>query len=136
MLRFKGGNYRRPLINAYYDFRPLNLPDSWGAGITGGINLERSANGHTELAAWSKDIGLDSAGPGCDFNIDWYFTPFKPLATARAFHAIASTMRGRAPRWRTWPPSTGKGRTSSRSTTTASAIRISTIPSTTTRCRT
>jgi len=34
MLRFKGDNFRRPLVNAYYTFQPLLLPDSWAAGIS------------------------------------------------------------------------------------------------------
>ncbi len=91
MLRFKGGNYRRPLINAYYDFQPLNLPDSWG---TGGINFE-SKDGLTTLTAFSgpKEISSQSTGHGIlSFNIDWYFTPFKPIDvkqhfTDRFYHA-------------------------------------------------
>ena len=41
MLRFKGANYRRPLINAYYNFQPLLLPDSWGGG---GVDLREAGS--------------------------------------------------------------------------------------------
>ena len=32
MVRFKGANYRRPLINAYYAWQKLRMPESWAAG--------------------------------------------------------------------------------------------------------
>lgn len=80
MLRFKGSNYERPLINAYYDFKPLRLPDSWGGG---GIGLERK-NEAVTLRAWSGAHELAAAAP-LDFNLDWYFTPFRPLDPARHF---------------------------------------------------
>ncbi len=84
MLRFKGGNFKRPLINAYYDFSPLNLPESWGGG---GIQIEKQ-NGLTTLTASSgkKDIAksMVQIGEPC-FNIDWYFTPFKPINTKEHF---------------------------------------------------
>jgi hypothetical protein len=96
MLRFMGGNYRRPLINAYYDFRPLLLPDSWGCG---GIHIE-NANGQVTLTAKSGKLRIsDPMQPNSapfrdcgDFEIDWYFTPFKPLNvhehfTDRFYHA-------------------------------------------------
>lgn len=91
MLRFKGGNYHRPLINAYYDFLPLNLPDSWGGG---GIDLIHNP-GTTTLTAYSGPKTITTRTkkpPGLQFNIDWYFTPFKPLDvknhfTDRYYHA-------------------------------------------------
>lgn len=84
MLRFKGNNFHRPLINAYYDFMPLNLPDSWGGG---GINIDKNA-GQATLTAFSgpKAIGVRAKGEnGLHFNLDWYFTPFKPLETQKHF---------------------------------------------------
>ncbi len=86
MLRFKGSNYRRPLINAYYDFQPLNLPDSWGGG---GIRIEKQAGRATLTANSGKlrisDILQPNSGNAGDFQIDWYFTPFKPLDTHEHF---------------------------------------------------
>jgi len=84
MLRFKGANYRRPLINAYYDFQPLNLPDSWGGG---GIDLT-SDGGAVTVTANSGPKTLPGHGAGVRavaFNIDWYFTPFKPLDVKQHF---------------------------------------------------
>ncbi len=89
MLRFKGANYQRPLINAYYDFRPLNLPDSWGGGD---ISWQRS-DGKVEFKArtgriTSKYPPTKADNPAADFPmlaLDWYFTPFKPLDVKKHF---------------------------------------------------
>jgi hypothetical protein len=84
MLRFKDENFERPLINAYYDFRPLKLPESWG---TGGIRIEQTSAG-TDLVAHSgpKKVTAVSKGyGGLSFDIDWYLTPFKPLNTKQHF---------------------------------------------------
>ena len=92
MLRFKGGeDFRRPLINAYYDFSPLKLPASWGSG---GIRIENSAVGPA-LTAYSgptKAGAIAKGSGGLCFDIDWYFTPFKPIDikqhfTDRYYHA-------------------------------------------------
>ena len=32
VVRFKGANYRRPLINAYYAWQKLKMPESWASG--------------------------------------------------------------------------------------------------------
>jgi hypothetical protein len=86
MLRFKGGNFHRPLINAYYDFMPLNLPESWGGG---GIALAKDAQNAVTLMANSgpKEFrgGPAKTHGSTDFNIDWYFTPFKPINTKEHF---------------------------------------------------
>ncbi len=89
MLRFKGSNYFRPLINAYYDFCPLHKPDSWGGG---GINIENHS-GQVRLTAKSGKLRISNVlqpnlglfGDCGDFVIDWYFTPFKPLDTHEHF---------------------------------------------------
>jgi hypothetical protein len=86
MLRFKGANYHRPLINAYYAFSPLALPDSWGSG---GINLENK-EGQTTLVAYSGPVEVLKEGTSkmpCakEFDLDWYFTPFKPLDAKKHF---------------------------------------------------
>ncbi len=92
MLRFKDGhNYSRPLINAYYDFRPLSMPASWGGG---GIRIEKEKNAVTLTASSGpkKVTDLGKGEGGLCFDIDWYFTPFKPLDvkqhfTDRYYHA-------------------------------------------------
>jgi hypothetical protein len=92
MLRFKdGSNYHRPLINAYYDFLPLELPRSWGSG---GIQIEKT-NKNAILTAHSGPKIVSHNGKGGTtfaFDIDWYFTPFKPIDikqhfTDRYYHA-------------------------------------------------
>lgn len=87
MIRLKGANYERPLINAYYDFKPLNLPESWGGG---GMTMARAETG-TALSFHSGKITL-KAGEKQHFNTDWYLTPFKPIdpgthLTDRYYHA-------------------------------------------------
>jgi hypothetical protein len=86
MLRFKGANYHRPLINAYYAFSPLALPDSWGSG---GINLENK-EGQTTLIAYSGPVevlkeGTSKSPCAKEFDLDWHFTPFKPLDLKKHF---------------------------------------------------
>ena len=85
MLRFKGGNFERPLVNAYYDFKPLQRPDSWG---TGGITIAKVDNA-ARLTASSGPQEITGGGAGTpaslDFDLDWYFTPFKPLDANKHF---------------------------------------------------
>ena len=84
MFRFKGGNYHRPLINAYYAFQPLALPDSWGGG---GIRVETKEDAKT-LVASSGPVLLRSLGDmssGLHFNLDLHLTPFKPLDIQKHF---------------------------------------------------
>jgi hypothetical protein len=84
MLRFKGENFQRPLINAYYDFRPLRLPESWG---TGGIRIEQTHDS-TNLTAFSgpkRILWSSKGGQDAKFDIDWYLTPFKPLDVKQHF---------------------------------------------------
>jgi hypothetical protein len=85
MLRFKdGSNYHRPLINAYYDFLPLALPESWGSG---GIRIDRTDSVATLTAGTGPRTVTDSGkgGGGFHFDIDWYFTPFKPIGVKQHF---------------------------------------------------
>ena len=64
-MRFKGANYRRPLVNAYYNWRKLNLPESWG--LNGGITLAKDRT-KTTITAWGEGKG--------EYGIDLYLTPF------------------------------------------------------------
>lgn len=82
MMRFKdSSNFRRPLINAYYDFSPLNLPTSWG---TGGVKWERGET-TTTLTAYAGPKLVSLAQKEWHFDIDWYLTPFKPLDLKKHF---------------------------------------------------
>lgn len=71
-VRFKGANYRRPLINAYYAWQKLRLPESWASG-GGAMTLEKTAGAAT-LRAEGKD-----APEGAEWNFDLYITPFHTL---------------------------------------------------------
>ncbi|MCX6365570.1 MAG: DUF6067 family protein [Armatimonadetes bacterium] len=77
MLRLKGANFRRPLVNIYYGFQPLNLPESWG---TGGVQVENGT-----IRAFSGPRTL-AAGETLDFTVDFYLTPFKLLNTEAQWH--------------------------------------------------
>jgi hypothetical protein len=77
LCRFKGENYRRPLVNIYYPFSPLNVPESWG---TGGINVTPDGDARVALAAYTGPRQL-VAGKTLHFKIEMYLTPFKLLDT-------------------------------------------------------
>ncbi len=81
-LQLYGENWRTPLINAYYHYRPINLPESWAGtgGKTGGIRLAKSAGGEVHAVAYSGPHEF-SAGQTMDFNFKLFLTPFKPLDT-------------------------------------------------------
>lgn len=71
-VRFKGANYRRPLINAYYAWRKLRMPESWAAD-GGTITLSKSGG----EAAVRAEAG--AAPEGAEWNFDLYITPFHRL---------------------------------------------------------
>ena len=72
MVRFKGANYRRPLINAYYAWQKLLMPESWAAG-GGTISLSKSGE-EAVVRAEAAD-----APEGAEWNFDLYITPFHRL---------------------------------------------------------
>lgn len=91
MVRLKDERYERPLINLYYESRPLLLPRSWG---TGGVTVRNEG----DAAIYTAYTGprTMAAGDTLHFNADWYFTPFKPLDlhkhfTDRYYHPYQGT---------------------------------------------
>lgn len=74
-IKFKGANYRRQLVNIYYEFGPINEPESWGNGTRGGIDIN-TQNGGAFLKAYSGDRILKK-GETYHFNFDLLVTPFK-----------------------------------------------------------
>lgn len=76
-LQLYGANWRTPLINCYYHFRELMIPESWGSG---GIRIGKRAGGGTHAAAYSGPRELAASRP-LDFNFRLFLTPFKPLDT-------------------------------------------------------
>ncbi len=75
MFRFKGANFSRPLINAYYAWKKLNMPETWAAA-GGGIVLEKTADAAT-LRAHGGPLVV-TAGAPARYAFDLYLTPFKP----------------------------------------------------------
>ena len=71
-VRFKGANYRRPLINAYYAWQKLRMPESWASG-GGAISVKKGADGAVVRAEASD------APEGAEWNFDLFITPFHKL---------------------------------------------------------
>jgi hypothetical protein len=76
-IKWKAENYRRPLINIYYAFGPLNLPPSWGNAGRGGINL-REEGDTLLLSAYSGSRELHQ-GEILHFDFEMLITPFKTI---------------------------------------------------------
>ena len=72
-VRFRGANYRRPLINAYYRWRTIAMPESWASG-GGTIAMEKLPDGEASV----KAAGFDAPG-GAEWNFELYLTPFHPV---------------------------------------------------------
>jgi hypothetical protein len=79
-LRFTGDDSRTPLINAYYHFRELVVPESWGNGGKGRIAMADAADGTVAMVASSGARAL-APGAALTFTIEAWITPFKPLDT-------------------------------------------------------
>lgn len=77
-LRFKDENFVRPLVNIYYKFEKLRLPDSWGNGGKGGITICPTDSAVTRLVAYSGGRSMKK-GERLHFNFDMQVTPSKPL---------------------------------------------------------
>ncbi|MDR3691031.1 MAG: DUF6067 family protein [Fimbriimonas sp.] len=78
--RFKGDNYVRPLVNIYYGYRPLNLPDSWGNEGRGSIRVlpEKFATRLLQAASGPRTM---EAGESLAFDFDIQITPSRPIDT-------------------------------------------------------
>ena len=76
-LRLKSENYRRPLINVYYGFRPLNLPVSWGNGGKGSIAITSAGDGALVIARSGPRVLR--MGEQLAFDFDLLVTPFHTM---------------------------------------------------------
>ncbi len=88
---FKGGNYRRPLVNIYYALGKLKMPDSWGNDGLGGIDIADTPNDQVLLTAFSGPRAMQK-GESLQFDFDMTITPLKPLnlpmmATEHFYHS-------------------------------------------------
>jgi hypothetical protein len=79
-LQFKGENYRSPLVNIYYHFHPINIPESWGNDGKGGIRIRSDAGSETRIVAYSGARTL-AAGQRLVFQVDGMISPMKLINT-------------------------------------------------------
>jgi len=76
-IKWKAENYRRPLINIYYAFGPLNLPASWGNSGKGGVNVKEQ-NGDILVNAYSGYREIQK-GDVLNFDFELLITPFRTI---------------------------------------------------------
>ena len=74
-LKLKGANYRRQLVNVYYEFCPLHLPASWGNDGRGGADVLTTPEG-TLIKAYSGGRTLRKGQP-LNFDFELLVTPVK-----------------------------------------------------------
>lgn len=74
-LKLKGANYRRQLVNVYYEFSPLELPVSWGNKNRGGCDILSTSKGAT-IKAYSGKRDLQK-GEILNFDFELLVTPVK-----------------------------------------------------------
>jgi hypothetical protein len=79
MVRLKDTNFHRPLLNIYYSFLPLALPDSWGNHGRGGVRISESGN-VVNATAFSGKRSVRK-GETLHFIADIYLTPFRTIDT-------------------------------------------------------
>ncbi len=81
MVRLKDANFHRPLLNIYYSFLPLEMPDSWGNGGKGGVTISEQ-DGVVLARAYSGPRRVKK-GQTLDFIADLYLTPFRTIDTEK-----------------------------------------------------
>jgi hypothetical protein len=75
----RGKNYQTPLVNAYYRFGRLKMPESWYNNGRSGITIRRE-NGQARIVLYSGARELTS-GSDLLFQLNMNLTPFKSLDT-------------------------------------------------------
>ncbi len=74
-LKLKAENYRRPLINVYYVFGPINLPPSWDNSYKGGVNIGQQGD-DVVINAYSGSREM-KVGEVLNYDFELLITPFK-----------------------------------------------------------
>jgi hypothetical protein len=74
-IKWKDENYVRPLINIYYEYKPLNLPLSWGNAGEGGVKLSQK-NDDVLINAFSGNREMKS-GDVLNYDFELLITPFR-----------------------------------------------------------
>lgn len=89
--RFRDEDFKRPLVNIYYELGQLNLPKSWGNQNKGGIYINEDKEGRVLLTAYSGKRRM-TKGDQLYYDFSMLVTPVKPLdlkglATDRFYHS-------------------------------------------------
>lgn len=76
-IKWKAANYRRPLINIYYEYGRLNMPPSWWNEGKGGVNIGPK-NTDILINAYSGPREIKS-GEILDYDFELLLTPFRVI---------------------------------------------------------
>lgn len=82
-VKWKAENYRRPLVNIYYEFDPLNMPPSWSNNGKGGVNVGQQ-NEDIVLNAYSGSRQM-KVGEKLNYDFELLITPFKLIDRQNKF---------------------------------------------------
>ena len=98
--QLKGPDYVRPLVNIYYKYKKLNLPNAWYNEGRGGCNVDEVGADRVVLTAYSGPRSI-KADETLNFYFDLLLTPVKPIDFAahwqnRYYH------NGRGDTWKGW----------------------------------
>jgi hypothetical protein len=74
-LKLKDNSYHRQLVNIYYEFYPLNLPNSWGNSNRGGCNVLSTSKGAL-VKAYSGERNLKK-DETLNYDFELLVTPVK-----------------------------------------------------------
>lgn len=83
-LKLMAENYVSPLINVYYKFGPLKMPDSWGNGGKGGVDISNSKTG-VIIKAYSGERSIE-AGEILNYDFEMLLTPFRTIDRNNKFN--------------------------------------------------
>ncbi len=72
-MRFRDRLYRKPNVNIYYSYKPIELPKSWNNDGKGTITVKRG-----DITASTGSVSL-KAGQKLYFGFDMWITPFKEI---------------------------------------------------------
>jgi hypothetical protein len=76
-IKWKGDNYRSPLVNVYYSFGRLRLPPSWGNNGKGGVDMVEQKN-DVAVNAYSGSRFMKK-GEEQHYDFQLLITPFKTI---------------------------------------------------------
>ncbi len=72
-VRLMDDTYEKPLVNIYYPYKPMIIPESWNNGGKGGIRYDKDAfvcySGHRDI----------KANDTLHFDFELFITPIKPI---------------------------------------------------------